>query len=82
MKTIASALFLILTTFMGGCSAYQSFTYSSPDGKTCLSKCENARWTCKERCGTDTVCIGDCEQTAKACRDRCPAISMDEPDRR
>jgi len=82
MKTVACALCLALLIGMVGCSAYQSYTYSSPDGKTCLSKCENARWTCKERCGADKVCAGDCEATAKTCRDRCPAISLDEPDNR
>ena len=80
MKIIASALFLTLTVFMAGCSAYRSYTYSSPEGKTCMSKCENARWACKSRCGTDTICADDCEKTAKTCRESCPEISTMEPD--
>ena len=80
MKTIANVLLLILTIFMAGCSAYKSFTYASPEGKTCLSKCENARWACKDRCGADTICADDCEKTAKMCRKNCPEISTVEPD--
>ena len=80
MKTIAIVLFLAPTVFMAGCSAYRSFTYSSPEGKTCLTKCENARWACKDRCGADTICADDCERTAKACRKSCPEISTVEPD--
>jgi hypothetical protein len=80
MKTIASALFLALTVSMAGCSAYKSFTYGSPDGKTCLAKCENARWACKDRCAGDTICAEDCENTAKSCRESCPEISTIEPD--
>ena len=81
MKTIASVLFLTLAVFMAGCSAYRSFSYSSPEGKTCLSKCENARWACKEQCGAETICADDCEKTAKTCRKRCPEISTVEPDK-
>jgi hypothetical protein len=81
MKTLASALFLALTIgSMTGCSAYRSFTYSSPEGKTCLSKCENARWACKDKCGADAVCAEDCERAAKACRKNCPEVSTVQPD--
>jgi hypothetical protein len=80
MKTVASALFLTLTICLSGCSAYRSYTYSSPEGKTCLSKCENARWACKEKCGADTVCAEDCEKAAKTCRKSCPEISTVQPD--
>jgi len=80
MKMIAIALSLTLTATLAGCSAYKSFTYSSPDGRTCLSKCENARWECKSKCGTDTLCADDCEKTAKTCRDGCPQISAVEPE--
>jgi hypothetical protein len=81
MKTIASALFFVLTVFLAGCSAYRSFTYSTPEGKTCLSKCENARWACKDRCGADTICAEDCEKTAQTCRKACPEISPVAPDK-
>jgi hypothetical protein len=80
MKTIARALFLVLVVCATGCSAYRSFTYSSPEGKTCLSKCENARWDCRSRCGESTVCLNDCEDEAKGCRKNCPAVSADEPE--
>ena len=80
MKTIARSLLLILAVFMAGCSVYKNFTYSSPEGKACLSKCENSRWECKSRCGTDTVCADDCEKAAKTCRESCPEISTIEPD--
>ena len=79
MKKIASTLLLILSVFMVGCSAYKSFTYSSPEGNTCMSKCENARWACKSGCGADTICADDCEKTAKSCRESCPEISTMEP---
>jgi hypothetical protein len=81
MKTIAGVLFLTLTVFMAGCSAYRSYTYSGPEGMTCLSKCENARWACKSGCGADAKCEADCEKTAKTCRDSCPEISTVEPDK-
>ncbi len=80
MKRIASALFLALAAFMAGCSAYRSFSYSSPEGKTCLTKCENARWKCKERCGMDNLCLNDCEEAAKSCRKSCPEISVTQPE--
>jgi hypothetical protein len=80
MKRMVSALFLALAAFMAGCSAYRSFSYSSPDGKTCLTKCENTRWTCRSRCGSDTVCLDDCEDAAKTCRKNCPEISVMEPE--
>jgi len=81
MKTIARALFLTLTIGMSGCSMYRNYTYSSPEGKTCLSKCESARWACKDPCGTDSICAADCEEAAKACRKGCPEISTVEPDK-
>ena len=80
MKRIARALFLALAALMAGCSAYRGFSYSSPEGKTCLNKCEKARWTCGDRCGSNTVCSDDCEEAAKACRKSCPEISVTEPD--
>jgi hypothetical protein len=81
MKTVASALFLALMVVATGCSAYRNFTYSSPEGKTCLAKCENARWDCRTRCAGETVCLHDCEEEAKTCKKNCPAISVEEPDR-
>ena len=80
MKRIAGALFLALAAFMAGCSAYRSFGYSSPEGKTCLTKCENARWACRERCGSGTVCLDDCEEAARSCRKNCPEISVTAPE--
>jgi hypothetical protein len=80
MKEIASALFFALSVFATGCSAYRSYTYSSPEGKTCLSKCESARWECRTRCGAEAVCLDDCEEEAKNCRKNCPAVSVEEPD--
>ena len=80
MKRIASAWFLALAALLAGCSAYRGFSYSSPEGKTCLSKCEKARWTCRDRCGSDAVCSNDCEEAAEACRKSCPAISVTEPE--
>jgi len=80
MKRIARALFLALAALMAGCSAYRGFSYSSPEGKTCLNKCEKARWTCRDRCGSNTVCSDDCEEAAKACRKSCPEISATEPE--
>ena len=81
MKTIASALLLALAVLAAGCAAYTSFSYGSPEGKTCLTKCESARWECRTRCGADTVCLNDCEDEAETCRKNCPAISVEEPDR-
>jgi hypothetical protein len=80
MKRIASALLLVLAVFMAGCSAYRSYGYSSSEGETCLIKCENARWSCRERCGPETVCLNDCDEAAKACRKHCPEISATEPE--
>lgn len=80
MKRFASALFLALAAFMAGCSAYRSYNYSSPSGMTCLTKCENARWACRPRCGSDTVCLDDCEATAKVCRKGCPEVSATAPE--
>jgi hypothetical protein len=81
MKRIASAVFLALAAFMVGCSAYRGFSYSHPEGATCLTKCENARWACRPRCGSDdAVCLDDCEEAAKTCRKSCPAISVTEPE--
>ena len=80
MKTRAGALLLVLAVSASGCSAYRSFTFSGPEGKTCLSKCEKARWTCRDRCGSDAVCSNDCEEAAEACRKSCPAISVTEPE--
>ena len=79
MKTIAIALFLAPAVFASGCSAYRNFTYSSPEGKTCLAKCESARWECRTRCGEEPVCLSDCEEEARSCRKNCPAISVEEP---
>lgn len=79
MRRVASALFLALTAALAGCSAYRSYTYSSPEGKTCLNKCEDAMWACKARCGKDVVCVEDCEKAAKTCRKSCPEISIVEP---
>jgi hypothetical protein len=79
MKRVASALFLALAALTAGCSAYRYFSYSSPEGKTCLTKCDNARWSCRSRCGSDSVCLDDCEEAAKACRKNCPEISAVEP---
>jgi hypothetical protein len=81
VKTIGSALFLALAVLAAGCSAYRSFSYGSPEGQTCLNKCEQARWACKDPCGTDKLCADDCEAAAKACREKCPAVSAVEPDR-
>ena len=80
MKRVVSALFLALAVFRAGCSAYRGFSYSSPEGKTCLNKCEKVRWTCRDRCGSNTVCSDDCEEAAKACRKSCPEISVTEPE--
>lgn len=80
MKKISSAWFLAVAVFATGCSAYRNYTYSGPEGATCLSKCENARWECRARCGTDTVCLKDCDAAAKSCRKNCPAVSVEEPE--
>lgn len=79
MKTAAYALILTLAASATGCSAYRSYTYSSPEGKTCLSMCEEDRWACRTRCGKDTVCLNDCEEAAAVCRKNCPAVSVEEP---
>lgn len=80
MRTIAGALLLSLALVATGCSWYRSFTYGSPEGKTCLGKCEEARWDCRARCGASTNCLQDCEDEAKACRKTCPAVSAEEPE--
>jgi hypothetical protein len=80
MKRIASALFLALAASLSGCSAYRGFSHSSPEGQTCLSKCEKVRWTCRDRCGSDTICSDDCEKAAKACRKSCPETSVIAPE--
>jgi len=80
MRRITSARFLALAALLAGCSAFRSYGQSSPEGKTCLTKCENARWECRSRCGSDAVCLEDCEEVAKACRKNCPEISALEPE--
>ena len=80
MKRIVGVLFLALAAFVAGCSAYRSYSYSSPEGTTCMTKCENSRWACRDRCASNTLCLDDCEEVAKLCRKNCPAISVTQPE--
>lgn len=80
MKRIVGALLLALAAGATGCASYRSYTYSGPEAATCLSKCEDARWECRNRCGADAVCQKDCDEAAKNCRKHCPAFSVQEPE--
>lgn len=80
MKAIALASLLSVAALTAGCSAFKSFSYSTPEGQTCLGMCEKARWDCRSPCGTNAVCLSDCEETAKACRKQCPPTTGVDPD--